>query len=162
EHARVQIAEASAVGDLRRQATALARTLAFDENDVGRVGIVTTEVASNLVKHAGGGEGLLRVLEGSRLRGLGLLGLRRGPGFATAGRVLRDGFSSTGTPGTGLGAIRRLSTVFDAYSVPGAGAAVLSTISPAAVDPDVDVIAGGVNVPHPGETVSGDAWAVHL
>src|SRR5262249_55607121 len=71
-------------------------------------------------------------------------------------------FLSTGTPGTGLGAIRRLSTVFDAYSVPGAGAAVLSTISPAAVDPDVDVIAGGVNVPHPGETVSGDAWAVHL
>jgi anti-sigma regulatory factor (Ser/Thr protein kinase) len=162
EHEHVQVADESGAGEVRRHATALARRLAFDENDVGRAGIVATELATNLVKHGQGGEVLLRVLEGPGGRGLGLLALDRGPGFASAAQVLRDGFSSTGTPGTGLGAIRRLSTVFDAYSVPGGGAAILSTIWPGAVETAGDLVAGGINVPYPGETVSGDAWTVHL
>jgi anti-sigma regulatory factor (Ser/Thr protein kinase) len=161
EHARVEVNDESAVGKARRIASDLARAMAFGEVELGRLGIVVTEAATNLVKHAGGGEVLLRGLEHDGLRGVGLLALDRGPGIASLGEAMRDGFSSRGTPGTGLGAIRRQSTLFDAWSMPGMGLALLATVWPKAPAADVSgVVSGGVNVPHPGETVSGDAWLV--
>src|SRR5262249_56463994 len=90
-----------------------------------------TEAATNLVKHGGGGELLLRTLGSNGTRGIGLLALDRGPGFANLAEAMRDGFSSAGTPGTGLGAIRRLSTMFDIYSVSAAGPALMATVWPA-------------------------------
>ena len=50
----------SATAAARRSATALAVKLGFDEPDVGRVALVVTELATNLLKHAGGGEILVR------------------------------------------------------------------------------------------------------
>jgi hypothetical protein len=95
------------------------------------------------------------------MRGIGLLALDRGPGFSNLAEAMRDGFSSAGTPGTGLGAIRRLSTLFDIYSVPGGGTALVATVwpgTPPATRPGP--LASGINVPYPGERVSGDAWAL--
>ena len=162
EHAPLEIRDASAAGHARREAADLARELGFSPADIGRLGIVVTEVATNVVKHGGGGELLLRTLGSNGTRGVGLLALDRGPGFANLAEAMRDGFSSAGTPGTGLGAIRRLSTLFDVYSSPGAGTAVMATVwsgrPPAqALGPHVS----GINIPYPGESVSGDAWAQH-
>jgi anti-sigma regulatory factor (Ser/Thr protein kinase) len=161
ERARLEVSDDSAVGRARRIAVDLAREMAFGEVDVGRLGIVVTEAGTNLVKHAGGGELLLRGLEHDGLRGIGVLALDRGPGVASLGDAMRDGFSSSGTPGTGLGAIRRQSTLFDAYSTPGLGLALLSTVWPKVPAAEASgVLSGGINVAYPGEEVSGDAWLV--
>jgi len=71
---RFEVGEASAAGDVRRAAVDLARELDFGEADAGRVGIVATEAATNLVKHGGGGEVLLCDLQKDGARG------RRHPG----------------------------------------------------------------------------------
>ena len=130
EHALLEIRDASGAGHARRKAADLAQGLGFSAEEIGRLGIVVTETATNLVKHGGGGELLLRTLGSNGTRGVALLALDRGPGFANLAEALRDGYSSSGTPGTGLGAIRRLSTLFDIYSVPGAGAALMATLWP--------------------------------
>jgi anti-sigma regulatory factor (Ser/Thr protein kinase) len=157
EQLPVRIADESGPGEARRVGTALARSAGLSEVDVGRLGIVVTEAATNLVKHGGGGEILLRALRHARSIGVGLLALDRGPGIADLGRALRDGFSSAGSPGTGLGAIRRLASSFDLYSRPGEGTALHATVwsSPPA-PPGLRI--GGINVPCPGEAVSGDGW----
>jgi anti-sigma regulatory factor (Ser/Thr protein kinase) len=160
EHALLDVHDASGAGHARRTAAGLAKDLGFSTDDVGRLGIIVTEAATNLVKHGGGGELLLRTLVADGARGIGLLALDRGPGFANLADAMRDGFSSAGTPGTGLGAIRRLSSLFDVYSVPGAGAAVMATLWPGTPPADGPPLASGVNVPYPGERVSGDAWAL--
>lgn len=160
EHARVEVSDASAAGRARRIASELAQDLGLQDTDVGRVGIVVTEAATNLVKHAGGGELLIRGLEHEGSRGVGMIALDRGPGLPSVAEAMRDGFSSAGSPGTGLGAIRRQSTLFDLYSLP-IGLAVLSTIWPA--PPSVEragLVSGGINIPHPHEDVSGDGWMV--
>jgi anti-sigma regulatory factor (Ser/Thr protein kinase) len=161
EHAHLEIRDASAAGHARRAAAELAHGLGFSAADVGRLGIVVTEVATNVAKHGGGGELLLRTLGSDGTRGIGLLALDRGPGFTNLSEAMRDGFSSAGTPGTGLGAIRRLSTLFDIYSVPGAGAALVATVWPSTppADPPGPLVSG-INIAHPGERVSGDAWAL--
>ena len=50
----VTVEESSQVGEARRAATVLAASLGFDDTAQGRVALVVTEAATNLVKHAGG------------------------------------------------------------------------------------------------------------
>lgn len=58
----LRIEDSSQVGHARRTAQQLAERLGFDERDAGRVALVTTELASNVLKHATHGELHLRVL----------------------------------------------------------------------------------------------------
>src|SRR5678815_4318514 len=77
----VTIAEQSQVGEARRLAQHLARSLGFDEGDAGRVGIAVTEAGTNIVKHGGGGQMLLRA--GAAGGGLIALDIFSAPGLGT-------------------------------------------------------------------------------
>lgn len=109
------IEDDSQVGHARRVAQALATQLEFNEVDAGRVAIVATELATNLIKHARHGALHLRSIPAQSGSGIELIAVDRGPGFDAA-RCLADGFSTEGTQGTGLGALSRQSQVFDVYS----------------------------------------------
>jgi anti-sigma regulatory factor (Ser/Thr protein kinase) len=156
------VTDASAAGEVRRTAAALAAGLEFAEEDQGRVALVATEAASNLAKHASNGQVVLRSVSAAEGGGVELLALDRGPGIADLARCLRDGFSTAGTAGAGLGAIRRLADVFDVTSTPGLGTALVARLrrrggaAPAATGVEV----GAVCLPVAGEEASGDAWSV--
>jgi anti-sigma regulatory factor (Ser/Thr protein kinase) len=161
ESAVVPVTEPSQVGDARRAAAAIAARLGFGTTPAGRLAIVVTEAAGNLVKHAGGGQLVWRQVGTPARPGVEMVALDRGPGIGEVARALEDGFSTTGTPGTGLGAIRRLSDDFDLYSGHGRGTAVLSRVYAHPPAPDTTPLrSGAVCVPKPHEEVSGDAWAV--
>jgi len=160
----LRVDEASGVGEAQRLAAAVSRGLGFSETATGHVSIVARELASNLVKHAGGGVLLVTVVERPDGPGIELLALDRGPGIRNIGESLRDGHSTAGSLGTGLGAVRRLSSVFDIYAPPGAGAAVLSRIwaqAPKRTLPLRPFTVGAVCLPLDGEEACGDAWVVH-
>jgi anti-sigma regulatory factor (Ser/Thr protein kinase) len=157
----LSVPDASAVGSARRRLAEAAEELGFDEVRAGKAAIVATELATNLVRHANGGEIILQVHDGPEGGHLRLLAIDRGPGMRDIPRCLEDGFSTGGGPGNGLGAIRRLSDAFDIYSVPNMGAAVLAKFSPPPRDP-VPLEIGAFSLPYPGETACGDAWDVEL
>src|SRR5581483_8823388 len=69
-------------GEVRRAAVALAAALEFPEDARGRIALVATEAATNLVKHATGGEVVLRALSPAEGGGIEVLALDRGPGIA--------------------------------------------------------------------------------
>ena len=145
--------------EARRAAATIAAESGLDESEAGKVALVVTEAATNLIKHAGGGE----ILVGSaRAHGeVEVFSLDQGPGMANLAACFRDGFSTSGTTGTGLGAISRLATRFDIHSTPGGGTALIAAVArrgPPAPEERFDI--GGVAVPAPGETACGDAWAV--
>ena len=156
------IEEASGVAEARRFAMKLAAALQFSESDIGRVALVVTEAATNIVQHARRGEILLRAFALEAPASLEVLALDKGPGMANVAAALRDGFSTGGSSGHGLGAIARLSTCFEISSAPGKGTALLARIGrvkskrPAA--PGLEW--GVVCVPKREEEVCGDAWAV--
>lgn len=154
------IAEASQTGEARRRVASLTSGLGFDTLDAGRVAIVVTEMATNLVKHAKRGDLLVRPLGCDGVKGVEVLALDRGPGISNVGQSLRDGRSTTGTAGTGLGAVMRLAQQFDIYSQVGTGTAVVAQLwARGIVDPSRRLEIGSVCVSYPGETECGDAWA---
>ena len=55
-----------------------------------------------------------------------------GPGIVDLNKALADGHSTSGTAGTGLGAIRRSADVFAVSSRGGRGTAVLARLKPEA------------------------------
>jgi anti-sigma regulatory factor (Ser/Thr protein kinase) len=155
----VHVAEANQVAGARRAATDLASRLDFDEATAGRLALVVTELATNLVKHGGGGDVVLRQVE-VPTGAVEVFALDRGPGIANIARCLEDGYSTAGSPGTGLGAVQRLSSGFDVWSRPKSGVAVRIEIAPRdAAPPDGGFQIGGISVPAPGEVECGDAWS---
>ena len=161
----LRVDEASGVGAAQRLAAALSRNAGLSETATGYVSIVARELASNLVKHAGGGVLVVRLVEQPEVPGIELLALDRGPGIRNIGLSLRDGESTAGSLGTGLGAVRRLSSVFDIYAPPGAGTAVLSRIWAQAPKPTLPLrplTVGAVCLALDGEEACGDAWAIHV
>lgn len=151
---RYVIDDASKVGEARRAAQSLA-TREFSEEVAGKVAIVATELANNLLRHAGGGELLLQVLGKDETATLELLALDRGPGMSDVARCMRDGYSTGGTAGTGLGAIQRLADDFDLFSQPGEGTVVMARFGHL---PKLRY--GAVNIPLEGEIECGDAWHI--
>ncbi len=165
-HVLQTVHEQTQIGEARRVAARLASLAGMDDADAGRVSIVTTELAGNLVKHAKGGELLFRVIPAhghaiptdGHADGIEIISLDKGPGMDLS-RALEDGYSTSGTPGTGLGAIRRQSQFYDVYSSPHHGTATVVRILHKSHEPrrgSSDVSA--VSVPIKGENVCGDAW----
>lgn len=156
------VTEPSQVAEARRFGAALARSLNFDDLDTGKVAILTTELATNLVKHARDGELVLNALEDSSDVGVEIIALDRGPGMANPVECLRDGYSTVGGAGTGLGAVTRSASMFDIYSVPGLGTAVLARLWRTSVPgkpPRHRLHVGGLCVARNREEVCGDRWA---
>ncbi|WPN49914.1 MULTISPECIES: ATP-binding protein [unclassified Pseudomonas] len=109
------IEDSSQIGHARRTAQNLAQIHGFDATDAGRVALVATELASNILKHAARGEMHLRVLPRKGGFGIEMLAVDRAQGFDLQA-CLTDGFSTGGTQGIGLGAVSRQAQVFDVYA----------------------------------------------
>ncbi|ALP61323.1 ATP-binding protein [Paraburkholderia caribensis] len=168
-HASFEIADASSVAFARRGANDAAQKGALNETDLGRVALIVTETATNILKHAQHGELLVRVLPsdtaGTLADGVEIIAFDKGPGMQDVQLAFRDGSTTAGSPGTGLGAIRRLSEELSVYSQPNLGTVLRAVVRsrstkerPGRAAAGTDI--GGVCVPYPGESVCGDAWGV--
>lgn len=164
-HAVFPQEDASRVGEARRHALQLAEDCGLDETEAGRLAIVVTELATNLLRHAQRGRILLSARPGRSE--VEVVAIDEGPGISDLDRCFRDGYSTGGTPGTGLGAVRRLADDFDLHSsTPGGTVAVARVRAGGPLPPEAEerqrIRVGALAVAAPGERVCGDAWAFAL
>lgn len=160
-HIEIRLSDGSQASAIRIRATELAANAGFDDTDAHRVGLVATELATNLVKHTTGGSEIMMRLVGTGPEAeVELLSLDRGPGIADVRRSLEDGYSTAGSSGTGLGAIRRLSDTFDLYSQVGKGTAMMARLRlNRHAGAETAIVVGAVSLAKAGESVCGDGWA---
>src|SRR5262245_3761089 len=172
------VMESSQVAEARRMAARCARRLGFNETAEAKVALVATELTTNLAKHATGGQLLIKSLARRGTSSIEFLALDKGPGINNVAQCLQDGYSTTSSPGTGLGAIFRTASLADIYSLPGGGTAVLAQIQAEVQgsrfrvqgrkNSDLPLSTqhsalntldfGAVCLPKPGEDACGDAW----
>lgn len=154
----LRVEDLSAAAACRGTAMTLANRLEFPAARVGELTLAVTEAATNLHKHARQGSMLLRVTRDSGSPGIEMVTIDAGPGFRDTGAAFRDGHTTSGSLGIGLGAIRRLADSCDLYSMPGHGTALVARFWPARRD-GVPRHAGLVRS-IVGETECGDVFGV--
>lgn len=162
---RYKVDDRSYAAFVKRQIHINAIAAKFNEVDVGKIDIIVSEMTSNLVKHARDGEILYRITANENTPVCEMLSIDKGPGIADINKALRDGVSSTNTLGGGLGAMSRLSTLFQIFSPRQWGTILYSKISPdnknwvpSKTGPEADIKA--VCVPKLLEEVCGDGYCV--
>jgi len=122
----LRVEDPSAAAACRGAAVSLANRLQFPAARTDQLTLAVTEAATNLHKYAKQGTMLLRIARGEGRPGIELLTIDAGPGLRDEGAALRDGHSTSGSLGIGLGAIQRLADFCDLYSVPGRGTALVA------------------------------------
>jgi anti-sigma regulatory factor (Ser/Thr protein kinase) len=155
------ITHASDVAAARRVGQRLADALGYNETRAGQLALIITEAATNILKHAGEGEIHIGPAQSASGVGIDVLAMDKGPGIHDLAASLVDGVSTTGTAGTGLGALRRLSDEFDVYTEPGKGSVFFMRLWRDLPAPDhcgLDV--GALWTAMAGEEACGDGWAV--
>lgn len=164
----IGVYESSAAGEARRIATRLCEALSFPPIKSCEVAIIVTELANNLWRHGGGGDIILRPIQStgqvkttSPVFGLEILAIDKGPGMANIERCMRDGYTTGGSTGIGLGAVARLSSYSEIYTLSGQGTVSLSRIwanpLPKKFFPTIET--GAICLPIREERHCGDAWA---
>jgi anti-sigma regulatory factor (Ser/Thr protein kinase) len=155
-------ADVSQAGNARRQALSLAAAMQFDELRQGQLGIIVTEAARNIAAHAREGDIILSAWSDDSKAGIDMLALDKGKGIENLTAALRDGYSTAGTPGNGLGAMSRLAGTFQVYSSSGNGTAVFARVLRTVheVENEAQSFAmSTISLPIAGETLCGDAWS---
>ena len=135
----------------------------FTKNRIAEIDIIVSELTSNVIKHAGGGEILYRICDHDGASTLELITIDHGPGMIDVQKMMKDGTSTTNTLGHGLGAIQRMSTDFHLYSIPKWGTISYTTIKSSdektpGRSSDLEIRA--LCIPKPSENLCGDGYAV--
>jgi anti-sigma regulatory factor (Ser/Thr protein kinase) len=147
--------DASAAGGVRRTAVSLGEAAGLSATSLGDLAIVAMEIGTNLARHAIEGSVLIRASRVDESIGVELVAIDRGPGMADAQEWARDGNSSAGTLGIGLGAIARKSSSFDIYSRPRIGTVLAVTVGNAPLG-----TTAGISRSIVGEHICGDGYGV--
>ncbi|MDH6629531.1 anti-sigma regulatory factor (Ser/Thr protein kinase) [Streptomyces sp. LBL] len=160
----VPVHDSTRVRDARVAAEDAATLAGLDEPRTAAAALVATELATNLLKHGGGGRLLIDLVDPPRAAGgrclVQIAAIDHGPGIIDVPAALRDGYSTARSLGAGLGTCRRTADDFDLHSMPGRGTVALARVGagPEEAVPVAAVRVGGVNVPFMGAEHSGDAW----
>ncbi|MFJ8468969.1 SpoIIE family protein phosphatase [Streptomyces swartbergensis] len=153
----VPVRDATRVRDARVAAEGAAALAGLDERRTAAAALVATELATNLLKHAEGGQVLIDVVappaprEGrADSRVVQITTIDHGPGIGDVPAALRDGFSTTSSLGAGLGTCQRLADDFALHSTPGRGTVAVARVGTTprggggpAVRLGADVVSGG-------------------
>lgn len=158
----VRVDDVSAPGRARRFAAALATELGFTETRVAEIEIAVTELGTNLYKHAREGVLFARSVRAVEEAAVEIVAVDSGPGMANVEEAMRDGLSTTGTLGVGLGAVTRLADACSVLSEPGSGTIITARFHRRRGTPDElrGEPAAGITRPIDGEDVCGDSYAV--
>ncbi len=175
----IEIRDEAEVGAARRAVHDYASDIGFGETELAEIDIVVQEIGTNAATYATGGGSLCYTAPLGARPGLELFYCDKGPGIYNLDRAIRDGVSTNGSLGAGLGAIRRLSDEFDVYSTARTtsrlshprrtshGTAILArkwvsgeSHAPEAEAEDLSKLFGVCSRPHPNEEVNGDAYFI--
>ena len=120
----VPIATSSDVVLARQKVRQWAIEMKFTLVDQTKLVTAASELARNALDHGKGGQMRIEQVENSTRNGLKLVFEDKGPGIPDIGAALRDGFTTGGGMGLGLGGSKRLVNDFHIESEPGKGTRV--------------------------------------
>ncbi len=126
-HERVPLATTDEVVTIRQRAREFALDARLTLVDQTKLITAASELARNMVVYGGGGVVTLEHVEAEGREGVRIRFEDKGPGIADPAIALRDGFTTGGGLGLGLGGAKRLVHDFELQSAAGQGTTVVIT-----------------------------------
>ncbi len=154
----IPITDASSVGEARRRGLLLADRLGFDAVRSGEFGLLITEAARNVLIHGGGGQAILLGTKNGHNPVGRILAMDNGPGILDMAKAMGDGYSTAGTMGNGMGAMKRIASSLEIFTGR-TGTIVLLELG--SESKQGGMLVAGMAIPYPGERLCGDGWAYH-
>jgi len=158
-----EIEDRSFVAFVKREIHNAAVHESFGESRAGIIDIAVSELTSNIIKYASKGELLFRFSKEKDCKVFELICMDSGPGIKNITQAMKDGVSTTKSLGQGLGALERLSDIFQIYSIVKWGTVCYCKIYAVVQAPSVQSLGirfSALNVSKPGQTVSGDGFQI--
>jgi serine/threonine-protein kinase RsbT len=124
-HETLDIRSSADVVSVRQAARALSERVGFSLVDQTKLVTAASELARNTIDYGGGGTVRLELVENGVRRGVRLTFEDQGPGIPDLALALKDGYTTGGGLGLGLGGARRLVNDFTIDSSPGAGTRIM-------------------------------------
>lgn len=106
---------------LRQLVRTAAVAAGFSLVEQTKVVTAASELARNTIVHGGGGAGRVEIVSNAGRRGVRMVFEDSGPGIRDIELALRDGYTSGGGLGLGLGGSKRLLSEMEIHSRPGEG-----------------------------------------
>jgi serine/threonine-protein kinase RsbT len=122
---RVVIATDGDIVLARQSGRELAEQVGCSATDATLIATAISEVARNIVSHAGGGEVVITATDADGHGAIEVVASDRGPGIADLDRAMQDGYSTGRGLGLGLPGARRLMDEFEIRSEVGVGTTVV-------------------------------------
>ncbi len=151
----VPVTDSSSVGEVRRTALLAAQRLDFNETQIGEFALLATEASRNVLVHGGGGQVVITGCREDDAPTARILAMDTGPGIPNLAEAMSDGYSTAGTMGGGLGAMKRIASHLEIFSGRG-GTIVLVQMGHGSPKGQLQI--AGLAVPYPSEKFCGDAW----
>ena len=111
----------------RQAVRSAAAGMGFSLVDQTKMVTAASELARNTLDYGGGGVVRLQHLDETPRKGLRLIFEDHGPGIPDVQQALKDGYTTGGGLGLGLGGARRLVNDFEIQSAPGEGTRITIT-----------------------------------
>lgn len=154
----IPVTDLSSVGEVRRTAMLAGQRLEFDETRAGELALLATEVSRNVLLHGHGGQVILAGIRQGGNQRARILAMDSGPGIKDVAQAFADGYSTAGTMGGGMGAIKRLASALEVFTGPN-GTIILIEVGDPPARAEAEI--AGIAVPYPGERFCGDGWGFH-
>lgn len=162
-HTGYHFDERSYLNLIKREVAKKAIEIGFSTEQIGRLDIIISEIITNLLKFGDRKREFLwkQINQNGRI-GIEMIAIDKGPGIAHVYQALQDGYSTSGTAGEGLGAVKRLSDYFDIYSQTNSGTVVLCRCFEKGTGTKVQgpLTVGAVSVAKPRERDCGDGYRI--
>lgn len=123
----VEVREERHIVAVRQAVRRVALEIRLSLVDQTKVITAASELARNLLIYGGGGEVVIETLKEGERNGVRVHFVDQGPGIENVEQALRDGYTSGGGMGLGLGGAKRLVNDFELVTAPGKGTHITIT-----------------------------------
>ena len=119
EYESVALVEETHIGQARRALRRCTAELGFNDRQIAEIDIAVKEIGSNAIKFGRSTGQIYFTQTDTNLdpAGIEILYVDKGPGIEDTGLAIEDGYTTTGSMGAGLGAIKRMADEFYIYSM---------------------------------------------
>ena len=125
EQVRISVTSDHDILRARQRVRELASEANFTTLESTSIATAVSELARNILQHAGRGEILIRSIQEENKTGVVVVARDKGPGISSVSNALQDGFSTNGGLGLGLPGVRRMMDQFEIVSQQNRGTTVI-------------------------------------